>query len=136
GILDRHGLELLTHEVDLEVQEATDRVLKAAPPPVGSALTYLYSDRVDPTSSTFDVAPQFTGDPRTMVDAINLTLHEEMRRDERIVVFGEDVADASREANLSEVKGKGGVFKATQGLQIVYGQRRCFNTPLDEAAIV
>ncbi len=136
GILDRHGLELLTHEVDLEIQEATDRVLKAAPPPKGSALHYLYSDRVDPTSDKFDVAPQFSGEPRTMVDAINLTLHEEMRRNDRIVVFGEDVADASREANLSEVKGKGGVFKATQGLQIVYGPRRCFNTPIAEAGII
>src|SRR5262249_25005535 len=114
GLLDENGLKSLTHEVDLEVQGATDRVLKAAPPPKGSALLHLYSDRVDPTSWEFEKQPQFTGDPRTMVDAINLTMHEEMRRNERIVVFGEDVADASREANLAEVKGKGGVFKATQ----------------------
>jgi 2-oxoisovalerate dehydrogenase E1 component len=136
GILDSHSLELITHEVDLEVQEATDRALKAAPPPKGSALRYLYSDRVDPTSADFDVEPHFSGAPRTMVDAINLTLHEEMRRNDRMVVFGEDVADASREVNLSEVKGKGGVFKATQGLQIVYGPNRCFNSPLAEAGIV
>jgi 2-oxoisovalerate dehydrogenase E1 component len=136
GLLDRHGVELLTHEVDLEVQEATDRVLKAAPPPKGSALRYLYSDRIDPTSNEFDAQPQFAGNPRTMVDEINLTLHEEMRRNERIVVFGEDVADASRESNLTEVKGKGGVFKATQGLQIVFGSQRCFNSPLAEAGIV
>lgn len=136
GILDNHSLELLTHEVDLEVQEATDRALKAAPPPKGSALRYLYSDRVDPTSADFDVEPHFSGAPRTMVDSINLTLHEEMRRNDRMVVFGEDVADASREMNLTEVKGKGGVFKATQGLQIVYGPNRCFNSPLAEAGIV
>ena len=136
GILDRHGVELLTHEVDLEVQEATDRALKAAPPEKGSALRYLYSDRIDPTSGEFEAEPQFTGQPRTMVDAINLTMHEEMRRNARVVVFGEDVADASREANLSEVKGKGGVFKATQGLQIVFGAQRCFNSPLSEAGIV
>ena len=136
GALDRHGLELLTHEIDIEVQEVTDRVLKSAPPPKGSALRYLYSEKVDPTSAEFDVAPKFSGEPRTMVDEINLTLHEEMRRNGRMVVFGEDVADASREANLKEVKGKGGVFKATQGLQIAHGSARCFNTPIAEAGIV
>jgi len=136
GLLDRHGVELLTHEVDLEVQSATDRALKAAPPPKGSALRYLYSDGIDPASAAFDAKPQFSGEPRTMVDEINLTMHEEMRRNETIVVFGEDVADASREANLTECKGKGGVFKATQGLQIVFGSQRAFNTPLAEAGII
>jgi 2-oxoisovalerate dehydrogenase E1 component len=136
GVLDRHGLELLTHEVDLEVQEVADRVLKAAPPPKGSALRYLYSERVDPTSLQFEAAPKFAGEPRTMVDEINLTMHEEMRRNSSMLVFGEDVADASRERNLSEVKGKGGVFKATQGLQIAFGSARCFNTPIAEAGII
>ena len=136
GALDRHGLELLTHEIDIEVQQVTDRVLKSAPPPKGSALRYLYSERVDPTSAEFDAAPKFSGEPRTMVDEINLTLHEEMRRNARMVVFGEDVADASREQNLPQVKGKGGVFKATQGLQIAHGSARCFNTPIAEAGIV
>jgi 2-oxoisovalerate dehydrogenase E1 component len=136
GILDPHGLELLTHEVDLEVQEVTERVLKAAAPPAGSALKYLYSDRVDPTSKEFDTEPRFAGEPRTMVDSINLTLHEEMRRDPRTVLFGEDVADCSRKESLKEVKGKGGVFKATQGLQIAFGSDRVFNAPIAEAAII
>jgi 2-oxoisovalerate dehydrogenase E1 component len=136
GLLDRHGIELITHEVDLEVGRATERALKAAPPEKGSALRNLYSEDIDPTSDEFAAEPRFSGDPRTMVDEINLTLHEEMRRNGKIVVFGEDVADASRAANLSEVKGKGGVFKATHGLQIVFGSERAFNTPLAEAGIV
>ncbi len=136
GHLDRHTLQRIVHEVDQEIQEATDRVLKAPPPPKGSALVHLYSERIDPTSRFFDTEPKFAGDPRTMVDSINLTLHEEMERNPNIVVFGEDVADCSREDNLCEVKGKGGVFKTTAGLQIRFGSARCFNTPIAEAAIV
>jgi 2-oxoisovalerate dehydrogenase E1 component len=136
GILDRHALQVIVHEVDKEIQEATDQVLRAAPPPKGSALLHLYSEDVDPCSAEFDREPEFSGDPRTMVDSINLTLHEEMARDPRILVFGEDVADCSREANLAEVKGKGGVFKATAGLQIKFGATRSFNTPIAEASII
>lgn len=136
GILDRHALQRIVHEVDMEIQDATDRVMKQPPPPKGSALRHLYSERVDPTASEFEGEPQFDGGPRTMVDEINLTLHEEMGRNAAIVVFGEDVADCSREENLKEVKGKGGVFKATQGLQAKFGSLRCFNSPLAEAGIV
>ncbi|HTS50396.1 MAG TPA: dehydrogenase E1 component subunit alpha/beta [Bryobacteraceae bacterium] len=136
GILDRQALQVIVHEVDQEIQQATDRVLKADPPPKGSALLHLYSEKIDPTSAQFEAQPRFTGDPRTMVDEINLTLHEEMQRDSRILVFGEDVADCSRAANLAEVKGKGGVFKATAGLQVKFGSERAFNSPLAEASIV
>ena len=136
GVLDRQSLQLIIHEVDQEIQQATDRVLRAEPPSRDSALLYLYSDKVDPASAEFESEPDFSGDPRTMVDEINRTLHEEMRRDPRVIVFGEDVADCSREASLAEVKGKGGVFKTTAGLQIKFGSERCFNSPLAEAAII
>ncbi|MBM3747694.1 MAG: dehydrogenase [Acidobacteria bacterium] len=136
GIADRRTLDLLTTEVDREIHQATEYALRAEPPARGSALLHLYSDQVDPTSAEFATPPRFEGQPRTMVDSINLTLAEEMRRDPRILVFGEDVADCSREQNLAEVKGKGGVFKATHGLQTEFGSARCFNTPIAEAAIV
>ncbi len=136
GVMSRGALEQLMQEVDLEIQEVTERVLKAPQPHKGSALRYLYSETVDPTSSAFETEAKCAGDPRTMVDTITLTISEEMARDPNIVVFGEDVADSSREENLKEVKGKGGVFKATQGLQTSYGSRRVFNAPIAEAAIV
>lgn len=136
GLIDARGLEMLTNQVDLEIQQISDEATKAAPPAPGSALRHLYSETVDPTSTAFEAEPQFHGDPRTMVDSINRTLHEEMRRDPRILVFGEDIADCSREEHLHELKGKGGVFKATHGLQIEFGSQRVFNTPIAEAAIV
>ncbi len=136
GILDARGIEMITNEIDLEIQHITERVLKAPTPPKGQALKYLYSPDVDPTSAAFDTEPRFSGEPKTMVDSITHTLHEEMRHNPKMVVFGEDVADCSREEHLKEVKGKGGVFKATQGLQIVHGSDRVFNTPIAEAAIV
>jgi 2-oxoisovalerate dehydrogenase E1 component len=136
GILDRHGLQIVVHEVDQEIQRATDHVLRADPPPKSSALQYLYSDKIDPASAEFEAEPHFAGEARTMLDEINATLHEEMGRNSRIIVFGEDVADCSREANLTEVKGKGGVFKATAGLQIKFGSDRSFNSPLAEASII
>jgi 2-oxoisovalerate dehydrogenase E1 component len=136
GVLDRHALKRITHEVDEEIAKATDRALSALPPPRGSALKFLYSDEVDPTGDRFDAEPHFEGGPRTMVDEINVTLTEEMERNPHMVVFGEDVADSCREGSLTEVKGKGGVFKATAGLQIRFGSARCFNTPIAEAGIV
>jgi 2-oxoisovalerate dehydrogenase E1 component len=135
GVIDRHLLQRIVHEVDEEVQEAAQRALKAEAPRPESALDHLYSPRLDPTSQAFHTLARFSGEPKTMVDLINATLHEEMRRDERIVVFGEDVADCSRDANLKELKGKGGVFKVTAGLQTEFGAQRCFNSPLAEASI-
>jgi len=136
GVLDQQALQLLVHDIDQEIHLATEKALKAEQPAPGTALQLLYSDRVDPASAAFAAAPRFKGEPRTMLDAINLTLAEEMRRDPNVLVFGQDVADCSRERNLELVKGKGGVFKATHGLQTEFGSRRCFNTPLAEAGIV
>src|SRR5579872_3330684 len=132
GLLDRQRLQLLTHEVEEEVRQATEQALRASPPTPESALTNLYSPDEVPAATQ----PQFEGPPETMVDAINRTLAEEMRRDSKVLVFGEDVADCSREESLCEVKGKGGVFKATAGLQTEFGSARCFNTPIAEASIV
>jgi len=136
GVIDRHMLQSITHEIDEEVHHATQLALRDEPPPPESAMAHLYSESIDPTCSQFEASPEFRGDPKTMVDLINATLREEMRRNPDILVFGEDVADCTREDNLREVKGKGGVFKVTAGLQIEFGSRRSFNTPIAEASIV
>jgi 2-oxoisovalerate dehydrogenase E1 component len=136
GLLDQKQIEDLEAQVDHEVREAADQALAAAEPAVESIKVNVYSPDVDPTSSAFEAQPQFHGAPKTMVEMVAATLSDEMLRDERITVFGEDVADASREENLKSVKGKGGVFKATAGLQRKFGADRVFNSPLAEASIV
>ena len=140
GILDAEGIDALERKVDREVQEAADRAVAAAFPTVDSILKHQYSEDLKPTDARFDVAPQPTTETneRTMADLINTCLRDEMRRDERIVIFGEDVADATRVEALkdSKVKGKGGVFKLTSGLQTEFGSDRVWNSPLAEANIV
>ncbi len=136
GIADEKEIEGIEADVDREVLEATDRALASALPPSGSASLWVYSPDVDPAGKQFEVAPQFTGEPKTMVEMVSTTLLDEMDRDARIVVFGEDIADCTREEQLKKVKGKGGVFKATAGLQRRFGSSRVFNSPLAEANIV
>ena len=136
GILDQKQIESLEAEIDEQVREAADQALAAEAPSVDSIRMNVYSPEIDATSVTFESQPHSHGAPKTMVEMVATTLSDEMARDERITVFGEDVADASREENLKHVKGKGGVFKATSGLQRKYGHDRVFNSPLAEASIV
>jgi 2-oxoisovalerate dehydrogenase E1 component len=135
-VLDEKVLKKLEAEVDAEIREASDKALAAEIPTADSVLKWIHSPDVDPSSNAFQAEPQLSGEPKTMVEMVASTLASEMARDERIVVFGEDVADVSREENIGKVKGKGGVFKATAGLQTKYGAERVFNSPLAEANIV
>ena len=131
-------LAAIRDEVDAQILAATDDAL-AQPQPAGStAMQFVYSPSVDPTAEQFDTEadPHFTGEPTTMVDLLNVCMKDEMRRDEKIIVFGEDVADVSREEYMGRVKGKGGVFKVTWGLQKEFGSQRVYNSPLAEANIV
>jgi 2-oxoisovalerate dehydrogenase E1 component len=149
GILDEKGINRLEKQVDDDLQAAVDHALQAAPPTVETITRHIYSENLDPTSSAFETQPVGArsdapapegkkNSQKTMADMINATLRDEMRRDPRIVVFGEDVADCSRDQYLKQkmVKGKGGVFKLTAGLQIEFGSDRVFNSPIAEANIV
>jgi len=136
GIATEAELKALVHEVEIEVNEAADTAIKAEKPARETATLFVYSPDVDPTGEHFHTEPKPEGKPETMVSAINRTLKDEMGRDARIVVFGEDVADCSRESSLESVPGKGGVFKVTHGLQRAFGGTRVFNSPLAEANII
>jgi 2-oxoisovalerate dehydrogenase E1 component len=131
-------LEAIFKDVEREVNEAADRAIAAEKPSRDTVELYVYSPTIDPASSDFEAAPDPAPDakPETMVAAINRTLKDDMSGNPRIVVFGEDVADCSREAALESCSGKGGVFKVTHGLQRAYGGARVFNSPLAEASIV
>ncbi|MDX2208688.1 MAG: dehydrogenase E1 component subunit alpha/beta [Gemmatimonadales bacterium] len=138
GIATDAELELIRSKVEEEIEVATEVALAAPQPAVTTIHDFVYSPDVDPTAEQFDTEddPQTSGEPTTMVDLLNACLRDEMTRDPRIVMFGEDVADVSREASLDEVKGKGGVFKVTWGLQKQFGSNRVYNSPLAEANIV
>jgi len=142
GILTEPGIVELEKTLEDEAAHAAARALEAPLPTVSSIPRHVYSADLDPAASAFDhesprsASPADSARPHTMADLINACLHDEMRRDPRIVVFGEDVADASREETLAEVKGKGGVFKLTAGLQAEFGSERVFNSQLAEANIV
>ena len=149
GILTAEQINALEKEAEHEAEAAAEQALQAPLPEISSIPRHVYSEDLDPTRADFatEVA-QAAGAgpgksagakgsaPRTMADLINACLYDEMGRDPRIIVYGEDVADASREEALSEVKGKGGVFKLTSGLQTAFGSERVFNSPLAEANIV
>jgi len=136
GLATEEELEAAKASVDREVNEAADQALQMPGPDRRTLYVHLYSPRVDPTSRDFETEPVFSGKEGTMVDLLNACLSDEMARNPRMVIFGEDVADATREETLDQVKGKGGVFKVTLGLQRRFGSHRVFNTPIAEASIV
>ena len=138
GVATESEIEAIKAQVDEEVQVAADMALTSPQPKPETATLWVYSADVDPSSEQFDTEddPHFAGEPTTMVDLLNTCMKDEMARDPRIIVFGEDVADVSREQYLKEVKGKGGVFKVTWGLQRQFGSDRVYNSPLAEANIL
>ena len=138
GHATKADIDRIQKEVDEVVQAATDDALSQPQPSADSVYVNVYSPDVDPTSENFDTEddPQFSGNETTMVDLLNAAMKDEMRRNPKMLIFGQDVADVSREQHLGKVKGKGGVFKVTWGLQKEFGGNRVYNSPLAEANII
>jgi len=136
GLATADDLQAMAAEVHHEVNEAARKALAAQKPDKSTGALWVYSPDVDPSAAQFETEPHPESKPDTMVTALNRTLKDEMARDARIVLFGEDVADASKKEALPLVPGKGGVFKLTHGLQRLYGDDRVFNSPIAEASII
>jgi len=135
-VMSDADFEAMAKDIDREIDEAAEAAKGMPKPEKGTAGLFVYSPDVDPQSAAFDTPARPEGKPETMITAINRTLKDEMAANPRIIVYGEDVADATHEQNLKEVQGKGGVFKVTHGLQKKFGSIRVFNSPLAEACIV
>jgi 2-oxoisovalerate dehydrogenase E1 component len=138
GILAEQGLARLQEEVQAEVRRASEEAQTHQQPDPTTVTQYVYSPDVDPTSDRFLVEPKpgTAESSETLLQLINYCLRDEMARNPRIILFGEDIADASHEEVLELTKGKGGVFGVTWGLQKLYGGKRVYNSPLAEANIV
>ena len=139
GVATEQELGRIEEDVRKEVAAAADEALTHTQPLPETAMDHLFSEKIDPTGPDFDTedSPDFNDEREmTVVDALNSCMRDEMERDPRVIVFGQDVSDASRDSALTEVKGKGGVFKVTHGLQQEFGSHRVFNSPLAEANIV
>ena len=136
GLASDTELAAVASDIDRELNDATAHALQAPKPARETASLWVYSPDVDPTSASFRTPATPEGKPDTMVGAINRTLKDEMARDPRIVLYGQDVADATREEALRILPGKGGVFRVTHGLQRLYGNDRVFNSSIAEAAII
>ena len=131
GALSEDDVARLRAEAVEEVAAAAKKALAAPRPDPVTVLEHVVAVPSIPEPASVPVG----GDLIAFGEAIRRTLHELMAADERIRVFGEDVADA-RDAVLEELEGKGGVFGTTLGLQKAFGSDRCYNTPLAEANIV
>jgi 2-oxoisovalerate dehydrogenase E1 component len=132
GVLTEEEAEAIRAEARNTVAAAAKEALSAARPDPATVTEQVV---VIPDVKERELGPDDCGDVVAFGESIRRTLHEQMEADERIRVFGEDVADA-RELVLSNVEGKGGVFGTTHGLQRAFGIARCFNTPLAEANII
>lgn len=139
GLLTTDEVKGVMDEVQKEIREAMNKALETAWPDKSTYMDHLYSPDVDPTSSAFESKPNFSGkEDIPLATAINMTLKSEIKNNPLMMVFGEDVADFSEVEKYDnpDLKGKGGVFKVTHGVQKAAKPGQVFNSPLAEANII
>ncbi len=138
GLFTTEEVKGILDEVTKEIREAMTRALETAWPLKSTYMDHLYSE-IDPTSAQFETAANFSGkEDIPLATAINMTLKSEIKNNPLMMVFGEDVADFSEveKYNNPDLKGKGGVFKVTHGVQKAAKPGQVFNSPLAEANII
>lgn len=123
-IATQEEIDGLRANVIKEIDEAIEWASSRPDPVAEDSLKHVFAEE---STRKLDYAKEepTSGEPIVMVDAINHALKEEMRRNEKMLIFGEDIADP-----------KGGVFTATRGISDEFGKERVFNSPLAEASIV
>lgn len=139
GLFTKEEVERTLDEANKEVREAMTQALNTPWPDKSTYMDHLYSHDVDPTSSEFETKPQFSGkEDIPLATAINMTLKSEIKKNPLMMVFGEDVADFTEVEKYEnpDLKGKGGVFKVTHGVQKAGLPGQVFNSPLAEANII
>lgn len=123
GLATQEDLELLRRDCFAEVEKAADEAEEIPFPDKDTHATKVFKDV--PEQVTSEKEEMNTSEAHVMVDALNQALKEEMEEDPGVIVFGQDVAH-----------GKGGVFGVTRELTALFGEDRCFNTPLAESTIM
>lgn len=124
GVITQAEYDQMKKEAHDEVEKAADEALKSPDPDIQIADKYVFDESGFKEKLVYEKT-QPSGPNIVMVDAINHALNEEMVKNDRMFIFGEDIAD-----------GKGGVFTATKGLSTKFGEERVFNSPLAEASIM
>jgi 2-oxoisovalerate dehydrogenase E1 component len=138
GLMTTEEVKGVLDEATKELREAMNKAIETAWPDKSTYMDHLYSE-IDPTSSTFETKAEFSGkDDIPLATAINMTLKSEIKKNPLMMVFGEDVADFTEvdKYDNPELKGKGGVFKVTHGVQKAAKPGQVFNSPLAEANII
>ena len=124
-IIKEAEFQSIEDRIDEQINNDTDWAEKQNNPSPDSYSDNLFSNFLELELSTEDEIHNSNSDKCVMVDAINHALSEELTFNNKMIMFGQDIAG-----------GKGGVFTATRGLTDMFGKDRVFNSPLAESSII